>query len=401
MLALRKYGKTWSLEPEAFEGVSMWRRAMISAAAVMVAAVMAAAASAQPATAPAPAAGDDYAQIQLALELDQKCPVLSYFEQQFLWRAGDVRFTQSAEFSALDRQRGPNREKTATDWRTARTAEVTRLTRTGCADATIALAKGRDYAYLEMLQAMTTAVGTRVKEPIRPGMTALTTEERQLAVLAGEQTDKAYADQAPAVVRAATVIANQRAYATTWLGLTVDHNFAFTTLRFEVAAMQAGYRVRVRHIEQPNQAPARMAEMTGDGKPKLQVISDPEQITVPRNESGKSTAYAVTLREPSGALLFGLYGEEAPSLGPLPLRGVMLGAGGPREGVRVTGAECPFDVCFRFSAATMAQILPVITWDNYLLTITERATNANADLAATSTTQMVFRNTVLLAAANQ
>jgi hypothetical protein len=152
-------------------------------------------------------------------------------------------------------------------------------------------------------------------------------------------------------------LANQRAAAAHWLGLTVDHSVAFTILCFAAAAMKACCRFRMRHIEQPNRAAARLAALSADGKPKLQVVGEPQPVTVSRNEKGRSTAYAITLGAPSGALLFGLCGEEAPSLVALTLRGLMLRAGGPREGVRVTGAECPFEVCFRFPATLMAKIL--------------------------------------------
>jgi hypothetical protein len=52
----------------------------------------------------------------------------------------------------MDRQCGPDRKKTATEQRTARTAAVTRMARTGCADTAIiaAIAKRRDFANLEL-----------------------------------------------------------------------------------------------------------------------------------------------------------------------------------------------------------------------------------------------------------
>lgn len=340
---------------------------------------------------------DRYGQIQLARALDQKCLLFSYMEQAFLERAGEKLFGTSRVWEGLQAP-GADRRVIQQDWNTARDREVTRLTRKGCADAAAALSAGRSAAYLELAAAITLAVNLRAGPNPDPVLGPLTAEERQLAGAAIQQSRIAYPDDFARLEEAARLLAGQRFSEQGAVAASIDQSCTFRTLRLQAAMFRAGYNGRFRNLEQTGAQATQLVELTGEGKPKLQVVGGPIRTFVPRRAGGMSKVYAVAAREPSGALMVGLYGEDAGALSAAQLRAVLLDVGAPRAGEKLQAGECPFELCFRWGADTIAALMPVAAYQQLTILVTERATN---DLLPDGTDRLLVRKRAIeLAAAN-
>lgn len=347
-----------------------------------------------------PPGDDSYASIELARELDHLCPTFTYFEQRYLEFAASERYPYSQEKQAVDAASDAQRPLVQAEWRAKRREQAKKI---GCEwDGALAMSKGGEQAYRDLAASLLIAQHFRMGAQANPAVAQmkatlgrlteeLTEEERELVAFGIGRIVRKYDASAPNVEASAQVLAMERL---TGQGSEAElHRQArmFTTLRFQAAAWGASYEPRLLLFDQPDGPPRQMIEMkhTDDGT-RLFVVAGPASISIARRAGGATGAYVVTVREPSGALLVGLYGRNTKDLKDLPLRAVLLETGAPREGARVTGPECMFELCFRYPANVMQDLTAMSSTERYVSLITELSSNETGERQAINRDQVVL-----------
>lgn len=289
---------------------------------------------------------DAYDILSMAIEIDQKCTVLPYFEQRYLRVAANRAYELSAAKKVVDASADTSQAAADVEQKYR-----DRVKATDCQNPGTYLSQGRAQAYAQLGQALLTAQYLRGQDTVAPGFSSLTDEQRQLFgafAQAGAQafgTDWATMDgyiQQVATARMQDLAT--KGDAARLIELAFDWDLAFATIRFQVLAAAAGYFPRLERLANGWEG---IVMDGGTARPRLLVVSGPALMHVPLMSGDTRQAYSLVAVLPDGGLLVGLYGEDAANL-PAKVRQRLV-EGVPVDGERFT-ENCPFDICFRVTA---------------------------------------------------
>lgn len=314
-------------------------------------------------TANAATPGEDaYDRLGVAVALENGCSLYRGFEGWFLYKAWAAQY----DGSNVDREVAAARAAAGGLGKIIASAEAGERTRAealkryqvraktlGCQSGVEYLRDGKIAASTMIGSAMMTAQINRVKEPLAPGLTLLSSEQRALhsAYVALIKAD--FGPNLPLVEQQMGGMAQQRmrqyqaqipVMAATMQQR--DHDEAFGLIRLESMAQANGYQPRLVTLTRTTPLDLPVLEWRKAGSPTLRFQQVPVRLRLTEGGAPKGHVYAVLAVRRGGGSIIGVFGEDTSALSGKLLARFTNSGGTVSVDLNRSAADCPFDVCF-------------------------------------------------------